>query len=140
MARGGDASGAMDVTPDVALLAQQRRTRMHADAYVDRAGCELLRHLLRGRERAWGGRKGHKERVALGVDLDPVVSGASLADHPPVLGERIGIRLSAKLVQKPRRPLDVREEERHGAGGEVARHGAFRYSVGSKSRARELMQ
>ena len=113
---------------------------MHADAHLDRAGGELARHLFRGRERARGGREGHEERVALGVDLDAVVTGASLADHAPVLGERIGIRLCAKLVQKPRRALDVGEEERDGAGGEVARHGAFRYSVGSKSRARELMQ
>jgi hypothetical protein len=31
-------------------------------------------------------------------------------------------------------------EERRGAGGEIARHGAVGYSVGSKSSASELMQ
>jgi hypothetical protein len=38
-----------------------------------------------------------------------------------VLGEHIGITFT-ELLQQPRRPLDVREEERHRPGRELGLH------------------
>ena len=49
-------------------------------------------------------------------------AGASLADHPAMLGERLRVRLGAQLVQEPRRALDVGEEEGDGAGREIGPH------------------
>ena len=77
-------------------------------------------HLLGRRDRARGRREGDEERVALGVDLDAAVARAGLADHTPMLGQRFGVSLGSKLVQELRRALDVGEEERDGAGREVA--------------------
>ena len=57
---------------------------------------QRLGHLPSSRECTRGGREGEKEGVALGVHLDAVVAGAGLADHLPVLGERLGVPLSAE--------------------------------------------
>ena len=76
--------------------------------------------------------EGEEERVALRVHLDPVVRGARFADHASVLGERLGVRLGAKLVQQLRRALDVREEESDRAARQVAAH-VQRVSAGDES-------
>ena len=60
-------------------------------------------------------REGDEERVALRVHLDAVVSREGLADHPPMLGEEIGVG-GPVLLEEPRRPFDVGEEERDRAG------------------------
>ena len=52
----------------------------------------------------------------------PSSARACLADHAAVLGQRLGVRLRAELVQQPRRALDVGEEERDGAGRERLAH------------------
>ena len=78
----------------------------------------------RGRERTGSRREGEEERVALGVHLDAALGGARLPDQAAVLGERLRVCLCAELVQELRRALDVREEERDGAGREVVAHAA----------------
>ena len=56
------------------------------------------------------------------VDLDPVLSGAGLANHPAMLGERLGVALRPELAEQLRRVLDVREEEGDRAGGKLGPH------------------
>jgi len=48
---------------------------------------------------------------------------AALADHPPMLGERLRVSVRTELVQEPRRALDVREEKGDGASREIRAHG-----------------
>ena len=81
---------------------------------------ERLRQLGRRRQRSRRGREGDEERIALRVHLDPVVRVERRAQLPPMLRERSGVRLRPKLVQQPRRALDVREEERDRAAGQLA--------------------
>ena len=68
------------------------------------------------------GSEGEEERVALRVDLDPAFGRARLAHDGAVLGESVGVRVRAELVQELRRALDVGEEEGDGAGREVGSH------------------
>src|SRR6266511_2814606 len=55
------------------------------------------------------------------VHLYPPVTLESRAQNPAVLGERVRIAIS-QLFQQLRRALDVREEERDGAGREFVPH------------------
>jgi hypothetical protein len=89
-------AGAVEVYADIALLGEKWRPRVHANAHLNRPGRERLDHLPRSRKRTRRGREGDEEGVALRVHLDPVVSRAGLADHPPVLGERFGVSLGAE--------------------------------------------
>ena len=95
MARRGDARGAVDIGADIALLRQERCAGVEPHPHGDRK--RLLR-LARGRKRAGRSREGDEEGVALGVDLDPAVTRESLAQHRPVLGEDICVRLLTQLV------------------------------------------
>ena len=107
MAGRGDAGGAVDVAADVALVGQKRRSGVQADPHLDRAGGERLGERRRRRERSRRGREGEEEGVALRVHLDPALGGAGLADHAPVLGERLRVALGAELraaaASSPRR-------------------------------------
>ena len=114
---GRDPRRAVDVRAHVALLRQQRRAGVQAHPHRQ---LELLLRLARGLERARRGREGDEERVALRVDLDAAVPLERLAQDAPVLGERARVVLRAELVQKPRRPLDVGEEEGDGAARQLA--------------------
>jgi hypothetical protein len=100
------------VDPDVALLGHERRPRVHPDAHPDRPGGEHFLALPCGCDRARRCREGDEERVALRVDLDPVVTGERPAQRVPVLGERVGVPFVAELVKQPSRSLHVGEEER----------------------------
>ncbi len=64
------------------------------------------------------GRAGERveEGVALRVHLDAAVSAERLPQHAPVFDQGLVVRLGPELVQQLRRALDVREEERDGAG------------------------
>jgi hypothetical protein len=124
VAAGGDAGRAVNVSADVALLSEMRRTGVEAHAHPDRAGREALERLPRRGERTRRGREGDEERVSLRVDLNPAV-GAERAPHDPaVLGERLRVALSAELVQELGRTLHVGEEERDCSGRKIAPHDA----------------
>ena len=118
----GDAGSAMDVFADVSLLRHEGRTGVQAGPHLDRPRSKRLRHRFRGGERARCRGEGEEERVALRVTLHAVVCGAGFANHPPVLGKRLRIRLGAQLVQQLRRALDVREEEGDGPGRKIGPH------------------
>jgi hypothetical protein len=124
---GGDARGPMHVDAHVAVAHQLRSARMEADPYTHDAalGPGMRRQDARrrsgGRHRAGCRREGHKEAVALGVDLDATVIGKRLAHQALMLGQdpRIGV---AKAQEQLGGALDVAEEEGDGAGRQV-RHG-----------------
>ena len=114
--------GEVDVVSDVALIRDERRTRVQADTQLDRPRCQSVRHRLRCRNRPLDGREGEEEGVSLVVDLDPALGRARLAHDVPVLGEGVRIRFRTQLVQEQRRPFDVGEEERDRAGREIVSH------------------
>src|SRR3954453_10874230 len=66
-------------------------------------------------------RERHEECVTLRIDLETVVGRTGRAHDPAVMVECIAVPV-AELVQQPRRPLDVREEERHHSTREFAWH------------------
>ncbi len=115
----GDPRGAVDVEPDIALVRDGRLTRVDAHPYADRSRGERLLSCCGGCERVGRSSKRDEERVALRVDLDSVVRGEHLPQRASVLAECVGIR-RPELVQQFRRPFDVGEEERDGAGRERA--------------------
>ena len=122
MPGGRDAGGAMDVSADVALLRQQWRARVQADANSDRAGGEPVDEGCRGGERALRCRKCEEEGVPLRVHLSSAVRRAGLPDQAPVVGERLGVGLRAELVQQRRRAFDVGEDKRDSASWKLGPH------------------
>jgi hypothetical protein len=105
----------VDVFADVALLGEQRRSRVQADPERDPSRGEFFVDRLSGLQRALRRREGDEEGVALGVDLDSRSSAAGLAHDAPMLREPLRVRLGAKLVQELGRALHVRKEESDGA-------------------------
>ena len=120
--RGGcDPRRAMDVHADVALLGHERLAGVDAHPHLDRPGFERPLRLGRGGGGVGHSREGHEERIALGVHLDPVVSPEGLANHAPVLLEENRV-VGSVLLKETRRPFDVGEEKRHGAGWQRLLH------------------
>ena len=112
-------------SPDVALVGDERRPRVQADAHADRARSERLGRVARGRERARRGREGEEEGVALRVDLDPAVSPRTRRGSARRCSASASAYASApSSCSSLRRALDVREEEGDGAGREVGRASA----------------
>jgi hypothetical protein len=72
-----------------------------------------------------------EEGVALRVDLDAAVLGEPLAHQSPVCGQDL-VEALAELLQERSRPLDITEDEGHGAAGK-RRH---RPSIASAWQAR----
>ena len=122
VSRSGDSRRAVDVGADVALLRDVRRARVDADAYPDRPGRELLRHLAGCGKRSWRGREGDEEGVALRVHFNAAVPRERIPDDAAVLGERSRVAHGTQLVQQPGRPLHVREEKRDRSPREIRTH------------------
>jgi hypothetical protein len=74
--------------------------------------------------RSDGCREGDEERVSLRVHLDPAVRGERGSQQAAMVGQRIGVRSRSEGVQEPRRALDVGEEERDRASGQIRPHAA----------------
>ena len=106
------------IEPGVALVGLKRfpRVQPHPDAH--RAAGKRELRVGGGRNRIGGTPERHEERIALRIDLHPVVLPPGLPQHTAVLGKHLGITV-AQLLEQPRRPLDVREEERHRPGREA---------------------
>ncbi len=106
----------MYVLPDVSLLGQQGRPRMHPHANPNLTDLESFCRLRRSRQRTGSSRKRHEERVSLGVYFDPAVVYERLTEQPPVLREHFCVAFSAELVEQASRAFDIGEQERDGAG------------------------
>jgi hypothetical protein len=115
----GDARGAMDVEPDVPLVGDDRLAGVDAHTHADGPRRQRLLPHPGGGQRVTCARERHEERVALRVDLDPVVRGERCPEHAPVLPQRVRVAVT-QLVQQLRRAFDVGEEEGDGAAGKLA--------------------
>ncbi len=113
VATGRDPGGTVHVLADVPLVGEQRRARVQADPHPDRPAVQRRDPRCGGRERSRRGREREEERVSLSVHLDAVLGRERLTESQPVLGEGLGIELGAELVQEPRRPFDIGEDEGH---------------------------
>ena len=60
-----------------------------------------------------------EERVPLRVDLHPAARTKGVAQEPAMVREHIHVAV-AERVQQARRALDIREQQRHGAGRKIA--------------------
>jgi hypothetical protein len=112
-----DACASVHVEPDVPLVRHcgLPGVKPHPDSHRSRR--QRLLRLLGGRGRIARAGERDQERVALGVHLHPAVCGNGVAKHGSVLGQRRRV-VASQLAEQPRRPLDVREEERHRPGGQ----------------------
>ena len=119
---GGDPRRPVDVDADVALLGYDRLAGVEPHAHADRPAAERRLPVGGGRDRLGGARERDEERVALRVHLDAAVPCESLPQHTTVLAQQLARNASPMLVQQPRRPLDVREQERHGPRRQVPWH------------------
>jgi hypothetical protein len=117
-----DSRCAVHVHPDVALIGQQRLARVQTHPHAQRSSRKGLLGLRGGCEGITGACERDEERITLSVDLDPVVPGERLPQHPSMLGQRLGICLS-ELREQPGGTLDVGEQERDGPRGQLP-HGA----------------
>ena len=115
----GDPSRAVDVQPDVALIGDHRLTRVQSHSNAHRTAVERLPAIGGCCERILDPDERNEEGVALGIHLDAAVACEGFPQDAAVLGQRVCVSV-AELVQQPSRALDVGEEERDGAGRELA--------------------
>ena len=115
-------SAVVHVVAHVAAVRHERRSRVYPDAEVDLARRQCVGYRLRRVDCPRSGREGEEEGISLGVHLYATLRLTRLAHDASMLGERIRVGLCAELAQKPRRSLDICEEERDCAGREVASH------------------
>ena len=129
--RGRDPRTEMDVLADVTLPRQKRLAGVQPHSDPDQTRLEP--DIRRGRSGDRRPRIGERveERITLRVHLDTALGGEDLAKHSPMLCQRLRVRLRPELVQQPRRPLDVREQEGDGRAREPAAHARMIAARGS---------
>jgi hypothetical protein len=121
VARRGDPSRPVHVQADVILAVRQRLPCVQAHPHLHRAARQCALCSSGGRDGRGGARERDEEGVALGVDFDSVMLAPCLAEDAVMLGEHRRVPI-AELLQQPRGPLDIGEEERHRAGRKLAQH------------------
>jgi hypothetical protein len=114
-----DPGGMMNIGANVTLFGEERRSGVHAHPQSYRPRGEPLRDRLRSLDRAPRVRERQEERISLGIDLDAAAPRRLCSNKLPVLGKRVGIRLSSELTKNACRSLDVREDECHNSGREI---------------------
>ena len=134
---GRDAGNAVDVMADVALFANEGRTRVDADSHANgtRDG-ETLGEFGSGSEGARCSGKRKEKGVSLRVHLHAAVYGTCLPDDRSVIRKCLRVPLRAELVQQLRRTLDIREDERDGAGRKLGSHTGIIRGSGLASKVR----
>ena len=118
---GRDPGSLVDVEADVPLVGEPGLARVQPHPHPDRATRERQLRVYGCSDSLRCTAKCDKEGVALRVHLGAVVRGKRPPEQSPVLVERVGVRVP-QLVQKLRRPLDVREEKRDDSGRKRGRH------------------
>jgi hypothetical protein len=120
---GTDAGSDVNVEADVPLVGEQRFAGVQADANAHGAAQRGLRVARRG-HRVGCPLKHHEEGVTLSIDLHAVVAIEHRPQCPPVLRQRLWVRL-LELVQQRRGSGDVGEHQGHGAGGQRRHAGEY---------------
>jgi hypothetical protein len=119
----------VDVDADVAVLAQSRRAGVEADsnAHGRRPVVPAERPLRRDSRlgRRLRRPEGCKELIAARVDLVTLAIRDRLSQQAAEVAEHRQ-PLVAELARQARRAFDVREEERHRAGGKRAHSSSLR--------------
>ena len=115
MTDGRDPSSLVDVETDVPLVGEPRLTRVQPHPHPDRATRECQLRISGRSNRIRCTAERDEEGVTLGVNLGAVVRRERLPQQSPMLVESVCVCVS-QLVQKLRRPLDVREEKRDDSG------------------------
>ncbi len=112
----------MNVVSHVSLVRKQRCARVDAGPHAHTSGRERVVEALRRRDSCRRSRERKEEGIALRVDLNPAFGDAGLTDDVSMFGERVRVRLLAKLVEQPGRPLDVGKDEGDGSDREIGAH------------------
>ncbi len=86
--------------------------------------------LDRGEKRLSGTCKRNEERVALRVDLVTAVGGEGRAQKALMIGQHASVAVT-QLLDEPRRPFDVAEEEGDSAGGYLGDATEARHPLGT---------
>src|SRR5580765_3670786 len=94
-----DACRPMNVISHVSFVREQRRAGMDPSPHVHTSGRERIVEALRRRDGRRRSRERKEKGVALRVDLNPAFGEAGLTDDVSMLGERVRVRLLAKLVE-----------------------------------------
>jgi hypothetical protein len=94
----GDPRSPVNVEADVALVGSHRLAGVQAHPNTDRAPAQGALSFCRRAERVRRTGEGDEERVALRIDLDTAVAREGLPQHPPVLGQCVGVGV-AELLQ-----------------------------------------
>ncbi len=126
---GRDPGSLVDVEADVPLVGEPGLARVQPHPHPDRATRERQLRVYGCSDSLRCTAKCDKEGVALRVHLGAVVRGKRPPEQSPVLVERVGVRVP-QLVQKLRRPLDVREEKRDDSGRKRGRHADHDHGTG----------
>ena len=121
VAGGRDPRRPVHVEPHVPPIGPERLACVQSHPHPHRAARKRELRVRGGRHGIGRTRKGDEESVALRVDLDALVPPPGLPQRPAVLGKHVRIPV-AQLPEEPRRPLDIREEERHRPGREFGLH------------------
>jgi hypothetical protein len=132
----GDSGSAMDVRACIPQLSELRLPRVQAYPNPNRCLPQRSLRVSRRGDRIGRARERNEERIALRVDLHPTVPRPDRAQLTVVLSEKVGVLSIADFLQEPCRSLDVRKEERDGAGREIRSHARSlaRSTPGGKAR------
>ena len=137
MPGGGDPRCPVYVEPDVAVVGPERLPCVQPHPHPHRAARERELRVRGGHHCIGCARKGDEERIALCVDLDPLVPPPRLPQRTAVLGKHTRIPV-AQLPEQARRPFYVGEEERHRPGRELRPHPSILSRPEPRHHPREL--
>ena len=126
VARLGDARRTVHVQADVPLVVEEGLARVQPGPDAERALGELLVDPSYRVDRVARRGEGAEERVALRVDLDASMPVEGSADDTLMRPQRVPVRRGPEVLERPRRSLHVREQERHRPLGERGGDGGRR--------------
>src|SRR3954470_14915760 len=101
----------VQLAPCVTLPCQNRFPRVQTHPHPDRPSGKRPLTILAGRQRGTRLSEHVEERVPLRIHLDPAVGTERFPQDATMLRERLHVTLLTKLVDQPRRALDIRKEK-----------------------------
>jgi hypothetical protein len=113
MAHGRDPRCAMDVDPDVPLICGHRFPGVQTHTNTDRAACKRRLSSTRSRNCIGGARERDEESISLRVHIHPAIASKGLTQNSALATPPHRRRQARAATEST---LDVREQERDGAG------------------------
>jgi hypothetical protein len=136
MGDGTDTRRSMDVESYVPFARYVRLGCVQANSDLDWTVCERALDIPGCGDRLIGAPESAEERIPLAVDLNATVTGGRPAHDIPVVLKRLRIAI-AEFAEKPRRTLDIAEEERDSARRKVGHRPLREVSRFSKAMPRK---